>query len=377
MTGSLQKRYNRYYVVLNLKDEYGKRKQKVVNTELEFKPGNKRKAEKILRDLLKKYEDTQITVCNNILFGDYMVEWLKNREGEIETSTYQGYWHIINHRIAPYFNQRKITLQNITASDIQKYYRTLSNDGLSANTIKRHHANIRKAINDAMKNNIVACNIADRVTLPKANYKRIHYYSEEMIEKLLELVKGTEIEVCVYLGVFCGLRRSEVCGLRWKDIDFDNNTITICNTITRGNTLIEKERTKTLSSYRTMPLENELREFMLNLKETQKQDKELFGSEYIDNGYVCVWQDGHSLLPEYVSHKFKEIIQKNNMPDITFHGLRHTCATLLLSKGYDIRLIQEYLGHSSVVTTGNIYAHVQFSSKVAMGASLASIISKV
>ena len=177
--------------------------------------------------------------------------------------------------------------------------------------------------------------------------------------------------------MFCGLRRSEVCGLRWKDVDFDNSTITICNTITRGNTLIEKERTKTLSSYRTMPLENELREFMLNLKEIQKQDKELFGSEYADNGYVCVWQDGRSLLPEYVSHKFKEIIQKNNMPDITFHGLRHTCATLLLSKGYDIKLIQEYLGHSSVVTTGNIYAHVQFSSKVAMGASLASIISKV
>jgi len=377
MTGSLQNRYNRYYVVLNLKDEYGKRKQKVVNTELEFKPGNKRKAEKILRDLLKKYEDTQITVCNNVLFGDYMIEWLKNREGEIETSTYQGYWHIINHHIAPYFNQRNISLQDITASDIQKYYKKLSGDGLSANTIRRHHANIRKAINDAMKNNIVACNIADRVTLPKANYKRIHYYSEEMIEKLLELVKGTKIEVCVYLGVFCGLRRSEVCGLRWKDIDFDNNTITICNKITRGNTLIEKERTKTLSSYRTMPMENELKKFMLNLKETQNKDKELFGSEYIDNGYVCVWQDGHSLLPEYVSHKFKEIIQKNNMPDITFHGLRHTCATLLLSKGYDIKLIQEYLGHSSVVTTGNIYAHVQFSSKVAMGASLASIISKV
>lgn len=377
MTGSLQKRYNRYYVVLNLKDEYGRRKQKVINTELEFKLGNKRKAEKMLRDLLKKYEDTQITICNNILFGDYMIEWLKSREGEIETSTYQGYWHIINHHIAPYFNQRKITLQEITASDIQKYYRKLSGDGLSANTIRRHHANIRKAINDAMKNNIVACNIADRVTLPKANYKRINYYSEEMIEKLLELVKGTEIEVCVYLGVFCGLRRSEVCGLRWKDVDFDNSTITICNTITRGNTLIEKERTKTLSSYRTMPLENELREFMLNLKEIQKQDKELFGSEYADNGYVCVWQDGRSLLPEYVSHKFKEIIQKNNMPNITFHGLRHTCATLLLSKRYDIKLIQEYLGHSSVVTTGNIYAHVQFSSKVAMGASLASIISKV
>lgn len=377
MTGSLQKRYSRYYVVLNLKDEYGKRKQKVINTGLEFKQGNKRRAEKMLRDLLKKYEDTQITICNNILFGDYMIEWLKSREGEIETSTYQGYWHIINRHIAPYFNQRKITLQDITASDIQKYYRKLSDDGLSANTIRRHHANIRKAINDAMKNNIVACNIADRVTLPKANYKRINYYSEEMIEKLLEIVKGTEIETCVYLGVFCGLRRSEVCGLRWKDVDFDNSTITICNTITRGNTLIEKERTKTLSSYRTMPLENELREFMLNLKEIQKQDKELFGSEYADNGYVCVWQDGRSLLPEYVSHKFKEIIQKNNMPDITFHGLRHTCATLLLSKGYDIKLIQEYLGHSSVVTTGNIYAHVQFSSKVAMGASLASIISKV
>lgn len=377
MTGSLQKRYSRYYVVLNLKDEYGKRKQKVINTGLEFKQGNKRRAEKMLRDLLKKYEDTQITICNNILFGDYMIEWLKSREGEIETSTYQGYWHIINHHIAPYFNQRKITLQDITASDIQRYYRKLSDDGLSANTIRRHHANIRKAINDAMKNNIVACNIADRVTLPKANYKRIYYYSEEMIEKLLEIVKGTEIETCVYLGVFCGLRRSEVCGLRWKDVDFDNSTITICNTITRGNTLIEKERTKTLSSYRTMPLENELREFMLNLKEIQKQDKELFGSEYADNGYVCVWQDGRSLLPEYVSHRFKEIIQKNNMPDITFHGLRHTCATLLLSKGYDIKLIQEYLGHSSVVTTGNIYAHVQFSSKVAMGASLASIISKV
>ena len=99
MTGSLQKRYSRYYVVLNLKDEYGKRKQKVINTGLEFKQGNKRRAEKMLRDLLKKYEDTQITICNNILFGDYMIEWLKSREGEIETSTYQGYWHIINRKI--------------------------------------------------------------------------------------------------------------------------------------------------------------------------------------------------------------------------------------------------------------------------------------
>lgn len=176
------------------------------------------------------------------------------------------------------------------------------------------------------------------------------------------------------LTAFYGFRRSEVLGIRWKSIDFVNDTLTIDNTITNMGGIIEKERTKNKASHRTMPLTNDVKNHLIQLMEHQENNKLLFGKEYINNDYVCKWEDGKPISPSYVSHKFKEIIDKNELEPITFHSLRHSCASILLAEGFDIKKIQEWLGHSSVSTTGNIYAHVQYSSKIEMGDALSSVI---
>lgn len=124
-----------------------------------------------------------------------------------------------------------------------------------------------------------------------------------------------------------------------------------------------------------MPLTNEIKEHLSKLKKKQLENGLLFGKEYIKNDYVCKWGNGEKLSPAYVSHRFKSIIDKNGLDHITFHGLRHSCASMLITEGSDIKKIQEWLGHSSVSTTGNIYGHIQFSSKVEMGDALSKAIS--
>lgn len=167
---------------------------------------------------------------------------------------------------------------------------------------------------------------------------------------------------------FYGFRRSEVLGLRWSSIDFKNNKIKVEHTaILVGAKTTYVDDTKTKSSFRTLPLISNVKEYLLKLKEKQKQDKEIFGDSYQDNDYICKWVDGRPILPNYVTQKFKEIITKNDLEPIRFHDLRHSSASLLIQLGFSLKDIQEWLGHGDVSTTGNIYTHLLFESKIEIG----------
>lgn len=271
MTGSLQIANGMYHVVLKLKDEAGKRKQKWVATNIPVAGSNKRRAEKMLRDILTSYEDNKIAYSKEVLFSDYITEWLENSRHRLELSTYEGYYHNIHNHIVPYFKGLGVTLKNVEAGQIQRYYTKLLNKGLSPNSVKRHHANIRKALQDAFIQNLIPFNPADRVSLPKAVKYKAQYYNKQQIMTLLECSKGTTLETQVLLACYYGLRRSEVSGLKWTSIDFLTKTITIKSTVTCVKTRIEKERTKNHSSYRTLPLIPEVEAHLLALKKEQEK----------------------------------------------------------------------------------------------------------
>ena len=159
------------------------------------------------------------------------------------------------------------------------------------------------------------------------------------------------------------MRRSEVLGLRWQDINFKDDTILICNTVVRTKTIIESEQTKSNSSNRTLYIIPETKGYLLGLKKRQDEYRKLMGDSYHENDHVCIWEDGRKFKPNYPSMRLKKILIANDLPPIRFHDLRHTAGSLLLSKGLSVKQIQEYLGHERVSTTLDIYGHLSLEGK--------------
>ena len=155
----------------------------------------------------------------------------------------------------------------------------------------------------------------------------------------------------------------EVLGLRWRDINFDKGTILISNTVVRYKTLVEAEQTKSDASNRTLFIIPETKDYLLGLMQCQAENRLLMGNSYHASDHVCVWADGKSFLPTYISQRFARILEANGLPHIRFHELRHTAGSLLLERRLSIKQIQEYLGHEQVATTLDIYGHLSLEGK--------------
>ena len=309
-------------------------------------------------------------VKTDVLFLDFLNEWLKIVKKTIEPSTYNSYEQIVIDRITKYFTKNKIKLVDIQAIDIQEYYNTLFSDVLSANTVIHHHAIIRKALDYAYKMDIIQNNPADKVQRPKKEQYIGSFYNENELNELFEKSKDDPLNLMIRVASYYGLRRSEVLGLKWDAFDFDNKTITIKHTVTIGKIdgkrqIYSKDRTKNKSSYRTLPLIDDIADRLLELKEQQEYFKKAFGKSYYkkDKEYVFVKPDGKLTRPDYVSEHFKNLLKKLGLRHIRFHDLRHSCASLLLAKGIPMKAIQEWLGHSNFSTTAKIYAHLDSNSK--------------
>lgn len=378
VTGSLQIKNNKYQAVLSYKQD-NKWKTKWVSTKIPAVKGNKKLANAKLEEIKKQFqEEINSDHIDNeeILFVDYMKKWLKMIKASVEETTYNGYKGVVNGRLSDYFSNKKITLQNIKPKHIQDFYQYLLDDGLSGNTVKHYHANIRKALQYAMKTDIIPSNPADKVDLPKIEEYNPNFYTSDEVKTLLNEVIGTKLEIPVMIDCFYGFRRSEVIGLKWSAIDFENKTITINHTITQSNgKLIIRDKTKTKSSKRTLPLEPIVESFLLELKEKQEKNKELCGNSYNQEWleYICVDVCGNLIRPDYVTETFLKLLKKKNLKQIRFHDLRHTCASILLKNGANMKEIQAWLGHSNYNTTANLYAHLDTSSVNEVGKVITNV----
>lgn len=380
VTGSLQIKNNIYQAVLSYKQD-NKWKTKWVSTKIPAVKGNKRQAQAKLEEIKGQFQE-EINSDNidndKMSFIDYMKWWLNMIKASVEETTYNGYKGVVNGRMTDYFQNKNITLQDIKPKHIQEFYQYLLDDGLSGNTVKHYHANIRKALQYAMKTDIILSNPADKVDLPKIEEYSPNFYTSDQVKILLNEVIGTKLEIPVMIDCFYGFRRSEVIGLKWSAIDFEKKTITINHTITQSNgKLIIRDKTKTKSSKRTLPLEPIVESFLLELKEKQERNKELCGDsynkEYLE--YICVDNCGNLIRPDYVTETFLKLLKKKKLKQIRFHDLRHTCASILLKNGANMKEIQAWLGHSNYNTTANLYAHLDTSSINDVGKVITNVFS--
>lgn len=230
-----------------------------------------------------------------------------------------------------------------------------------------------------IKHDLIASNPMDNVERPKSQRYVGAFYSVSELETLFQAVKGDPCEFPVLMAAFYGLRRSEIMGLRWRAIDFENNLITIDHTVVQcmcdGTTItVEKDRTKNQSSCRSMPLVPQYRDLLLRMKVRQECCRKLCGNCYTESEYIFVNDMGEPYQPNYVTQHFKLVLRKNHLRNIRFHDLRHTCASLLLKNGVPMKDIQEWLGHSSYNTTANIYAHLDTSSKNTSASKMSNVV---
>ena len=376
VAGHRSEKNGNYYAVLSYTDAFGKRRTKWVNTGLPVR-GNKKKAEAFLMEERKKFQTAE-PVTGGVLFADYIEQWLEVAKPTIAVATYASYCAMVKRVIAPYFRERRITLQGLTPKDIQDFYLEKLKT-VSASSVIHYHANIHRALKHAVKLDLIPTNPADKVDRPKKDRFIGSFYDAEEVNKLFEVSKGTKLEFPILFGAFYGLRRSEALGLKWDAIDFENDSITIRHTVTSVTLdgkvqLVAADTTKTKSSLRTLPLVPFVKERLLVLKKEQENNRRLCGRSYHKQyaGYVCINEMGDLIKPHYVTEQFPKLLDANGLRRIRFHDLRHSCASLMLANGVPMKQIQDWLGHSDFSTTANIYAHLDYSTKLSSADAMLS-----
>ncbi|MDK2802657.1 MAG: site-specific integrase [Oscillospiraceae bacterium] len=339
--------------------------------------------EKMILNLTLENKKLKNQNKSKTLFSCFMIDWLNIHKFNIDITTYNSYKCIIDAHIIPYFKSKKIYLEDITPLDIQNYYSTKSNQGLSNNSILKHHANIRKALDYAYRVDIISYNPADKVIKPKKEKYTANFLDESKIKDIIKIFKETRINIPVLFACVFGLRRSEALGLKWENIDIQKKIIHIkhcvVNTTSNNKTfIIKKDKTKNKSSNRILKIPKNMIQIINEIKSEQLlsylNNKANYKTNYLE--YICIDKEGNLIKPDYLTRKFKEICLKNNICNIRFHDLRHSCASILFNNGYNLKDIQEWLGHSTISTTGDIYTHIDTKRKLLMADSLNSIFEK-
>lgn len=409
-----------WHIVIIYYDHEGKRKFSSISTKLKIR-GNKKQATRLMENILSCFKVpekgkkvdlkqylygnpntdklsglfTKISTKSNsegkqqfsgeihpdMLFSDFLSFWLKAARRSLEESTYGAYAMNINNRIAPYFKEKEIRLNELTAIDLENYYNyAMEHDQISTNTILKRHININQALKYAVKLKLITENPADAVIKPKKRKYTGSAYSIEELNELFEIFKGDPLELAVYLASFYGLRREEIVGIKWSNVDFENHILIIDNVVTNANidgklVEIEKERTKNNARERTYPLIRQFEDLLLKMKTEQALNKKISGRSYNPEyiGYFYVDELGNRIKPGFITQHFNRMLKKHDLRHIRFHDLRHTCATIMLSKGENLVKVQKWLGHSTISTTANVYSHLDFQSKIDSAVKMSEI----
>ena len=297
-------------------------------------------------------------IPRTMTLDDWLEYWMEEiiRPTRADTTVY-GYTKIITNHLSPALGETPV--QQLTPQHIQQYYTMLLRDkGLSPNTIRRHHDLLSSALRTAVKQDILIRCPADRVEPPRVIPHETKFYSPENLKRLYAEVEGSWLELVVKLAGCLGLRREEICGLKWTCVDFSRRRIHIREARTAAGASIVQKETKNRSSTRILHLTDDLYPLLRREFQRQEEDRARLGEAWPDTGLVLVDRAGQPYSPNNVSLAFHRFVRKHNLPDITLHGLRHTFATVASAQGAPLFEIGKALGHSTPATTGRIYTHL-------------------
>jgi integrase len=298
----------------------------------------------------------------NLTFGEYLDRWLADSVyGSVRESTFTRDKYLVANHIKPALGRSK--LKNLNALQVQSLYRERLDSGLSGSTVQKIHHVLHKALDQAVKWDLIPRNPADAVKAPTPTQKEKHPLSAPEARKLLDAARGDRLEALYELAIQTGMRQGELLGLRWEDVDLDGQSLRIRRTLTRrGNEsggAYGVGEPKTKKSRRTVRLTERTVEALRSHRAQQAEEKLRAGASYQDQGLVFAGERGGIINPSNLRNRsFSPLLAKADLPRITFHDLRHTCASLLFQKNVHPKFVQELLGHASVAITLDTYSHM-------------------
>lgn len=314
----------------------------------------------LVRDNFKATRNIRENILpSGITLSRWLDYWLNEviRPNRAVTTVY-GYQKIIDNHIRPVLG--KILLQNLTAMQVQQYMNRKLEEGLSPNTIRKHHVLLSSAIGVAVKQDMLAKNVVQLVSPPPERPPQHRFYTPEQLQKLFALTAGRSMEPVVKLAGYLGMRRSEICGLKWEHVDLAEKVIYICEARTAANGIAVDKGPKSPSSVRRLSFagNEDLCNMLQRMYQQFMREKSRYGDLFNPCGYVVTHSHGKPYAPDYLSGHFTKIIRQSGLPPCTLHGLRHSFASIANSQRVSMFSICKALGHSSTTITSRVYMHL-------------------
>ena len=335
--------------VAQIKLENGKKKQFYYETEKEAQRG--------LRQALHDLEQGKLITERDQTMRQFLEYWLEVHRKFVRINTYRIYRQYLDWHIFPVLGH--VRLQKLSPRHIQELYARDLNEGYAPETIRGVHRMLHKALSDAVQWNWVATNACDKVKQPGPVRFEIHPLTPEQARTLMETAKGGRLEALLTLAVATGMRRGEILALRWSDIDFGEGSLQVRHTVNRaGKYGILEHAPKTEKSKRRIMLPRFVLDVLKKQRDHQDQLRLQAGSTWQDLNLVFSTDAGNFVEGTDLNRRFKRLLKVAGLPDMRFHDLRHSAATILLGKGVHPKLVQELLGHSQMSITMDRYSHV-------------------
>ena len=324
--------------------------------------GTKKEAERAMHEFITELEKGYYVANSNISITEWVQTWLEVYIiPNVSPTTLSRYQGMIKRYINPVIGH--IPVQQLTTLAVQSWVNGLkispsSGKEMSAATIKHAYHVLKGAMDKAVLAGIIYRSPCTGIMLPKGQKKQAVIYDEKQIRQLLDAASGTDMELVIDMELCLGVRRGELLGLEWGDIDWEHNQVKIIRNrvVVDGKSVVKEPKTAT--SVRTLDVPLPLMQKLRKHKMLCLSNKLRLGQAYIATDYIIVHLDGKPIYPEYLSQMLTKLQEKAGLPKCRFHDLRHLCASIMLLQGVNVKVAQERLGHKDIATTMNIYSHV-------------------
>lgn len=300
---------------------------------------------------------------HDLTVEQFLDEWMETKAMTLSSTTLAWYRYVIARHIAPELGRlrmsqlRPVHVQRLYASKLQQV--PGGPKPISRSTARCIHRVLHAALSSAVRLQVIERNPCDAVEVPTGGRPRPRYWRPEEAARFLNAARNDRLFALFHLALGTGLRRGELLGLRWTDVDLDRQSLTVSQVRVRAGSEIVTKEPKTPGSHRSIALSPAVCDTLRRHKEVQSRESALMQEAYEDHGLVFAAIDGRPLNPDYIGCQyFRRLISLARVPEINFHGLRHTHATLLALGGVPLKTVSARLGHSSVKITGDIYSHV-------------------
>jgi integrase len=319
----------------------------------------KKEAQQFLNETMAAIQGGVFSQPTRVTFGEFLTaRWLPARQMGLRPSTFSSYRAAINLHVIPALGH--VHIQQLSPDRLDQFYAGLVAKGLSAKTVRNIHVLIHRALRDAVRKNLVPRNAAEAADPPKlnrANHEEMRTWTPEQLRVFFDGIAEHRLAAAYVLAATTGMRRGEVLGVRWRDVDFKARRLHVQQTVLSVEYKLVLGRPKTRRGERKIALDAETIRVLTSHCAAQRREKELFGAGYNDHGLVFAREDGSPVHPDYFSQTFDRAVKRLQLPRIRLHDLRHTHATLGLAAGIHVKVISDRLGHATTSFTQDVYMH--------------------